>query len=179
MGLATDTEEVALLETQAELGKVRKQQAEDQAKAEGRVTGEIKEQTDAFVDQAKIRRTISQTTQTKDYTDRQLEEKAANLRRQLDENSQNQATGQMANPFAGIMAVDLEKVQNEISYRAKFRGDYAREGESALRKYSAFDEERLRQYIRPEDEKRAQLTLETLQDIQSRLAGTKPIFGRS
>lgn len=183
-GVDTDAAEVALLETQADLGKLRKQQAEEQARAEKNVTEEIKDQTQAFADQSQIRRTLSQTTATKDYTDRQLQEKINNLRRQIDEDQQNLASGvglsafgNVGNPFTALMSEDLQKAQAELNYRQRFRELYSTQGERAFQQYSAFDEERLRNYIRPEDEKRAQLTLETLQDIQSRLAGTRPLGG--
>lgn len=181
--LDTTEAEVALLETQAQLGKLRAEQAKALADAEADVGDEIDDQNTGLAQQIEYRATLSQTTANKDMTDRQLAERAANLRRQLDDanRSLNSAAalspfGRIGNPFVAVMSEDLRKIQDEQAYRRRFRQAYSQQGEAALERFSAFDEERLRNYIRPEDEKRAAMTLETLQDIAARLAGTKP-FG--
>jgi hypothetical protein len=146
------------------------------AKAEGRVTAELEAQLRLLKEIVeKKKEDIAVTNQrgrdNEDLSDRELKEKAHNLRTHLE------AAKASKNSIAFMFERDLQAVEFELGRRAGFRRAYAREGEAALERYSAFDEQTLRNYVRPEDEKRAQQTLETLQDIQQRLSGAKPIFG--
>lgn len=177
---AGDTEES--LEWQADLAEVnnkltdlRAKKVEEVKEAEKKVTDELEKQAAALADQLKKRTMLVQNTYgsaDKDLTDRQLAEKLGNLTKQEQGARLAGDSGQF------FFAQKIAEVQFEIGRRASFRSDYARQGEKAFQNFSAFDEQTLRNYIRPEDEKRAQLSLEALQDIQQRLSGNKPLFGR-
>lgn len=201
--LDTTDSQISLLELQAQLEQLRAKHTGETATAEAKITAEKLRQseipppatnppptpptpTSPPVPEKKdfgLPSFLRQTTADRDMSDRELAERASNLRRQLDEHALNLASGvglspfgRLGNPFVGQMAADLERIQDEQAYRRRFRQAYGQQGEAALERFSAFDEERLRNYVRPEDEKRAAMTLETLQDIAARLAGTKP-FG--
>lgn len=124
---------------------------------------------DALEKQKVYRLTIKQGRADKDLSDRELAEKENNLRRQVDANNQARARGEWGDPFAAMAAGELDKVRFEQNRRRRFRSDYAVMGEKAFNNYSAFDEQTLRNYIRPEDERRAQRQLDLTQSIDSRL----------
>ncbi len=133
-----------------------------QVGVEQQVTGELEKQK-------VYRLTIKQGRADKDLSDRELAEKENNLRRQVDANNQARARGEWGDPFAAMAAGELDKVRFEQDRRRRFRSDYAVMGEKAFNNYSAFDEQTLRNYIRPEDERRAQRQLDLTQSIDSRL----------
>jgi hypothetical protein len=123
----------------------------------------------AELEQQKVYRlTIKKGREDKDLSDRELDEKYHNLRRQVDAHNNARARGEWGDPFAAMAAGELEKVMFERNRRSDFRRNYAREGEDAFSRYSAFDEQTLRQYIRPEDERRAHEQIETLRSINQR-----------
>ncbi len=169
------------LEMQADLAEVnnkltalRAERAREVLSAEENITAEAKKQAEAAAEELKKRTmTVTQKygTADKDLSDRELAEKAGNLQRQLTAARVANDDGQF------FFEKKLNEVKSEIGYRAAFRTDYAKKGESALLNFSAFDEQRLKNYVRPEDEKRAQQQADAIQDIRDRLSGVKPMFG--
>lgn len=178
MGIDTTEQEVVLLETQGQLGKVRDQQAKAlteetarQVEEQKRVTAEMAAQVKQkdFLQKLEIRKGRSDT----DLSDRELAEKITNARRNLSQLEQSDPMGK----FRGLGFFDQQTLTNALAEqrtRSEFRRLYEREGEGAFRRYSAFDENRLRQYIRPEDEKRAAKQAGDIADISERLARIFP-----
>ncbi len=145
----------------------------EKAKAEGKSTVELEKQRDLLTavikkeeDLVKVKTKHGRGDE--DLTDRELAEKETNLRAVITANQAGDPTGHYAF-LTAQQSADLVRVKAEQGRRAMFRQDYSRIGDAAFLKYSAFDEQTLRGYIRPEDEKRAQQTLETLQEINRRL----------
>ncbi len=140
-----------------------------QAKGEGHTTEELEKQLSVLTKQKAIKSELDSTVRNiygrsdKDLSDRELEEKRGTLKKNFD------AAQAANNSISFVFGRDLDAVEFEKSRRSQFRRDYSREGEKAFTRYSAFEEQTLRSYIRPEDEKRAQLSLETLQSIDARL----------
>lgn len=113
---------------------------------------------------------IKRATRTDDQlSDRELAEKIANMQRVVELDAQNRAMGGWGDFAAFLVRPDLQRAQEEQARRNRFRSQYSIMGERAFDLYSAFDEQTLRNYIRPEDERRAQQTLSTLQNIDARL----------
>ena len=174
LGLDTTEQEVALLETQERLGKVRETQAKEltaetarQVEEQKRVTEELARQAQQkdFLQKIEVRKGRSDT----DLTDRELAEKIANARRNITALEQSDPMGK----YRGLGFLDQQTLDSALAEqrtRSEFRRLYEREGESAFRRYSAFDEDRLRQYIRPEDEKRAAKQAADIADIAQRIA---------
>lgn len=138
-------------------------------------TKEIEKQKDA-VEALKISINTIHGREDKDLSDRELAEKIGNLRRGIAQNRMADPTGRYE--FLNNQSnYDLNQAEFERNRRSNFRSEFSRFGEKAFDRYSAFDEQTLRNYIRPEDEARAQRTADAIVDIQQRLSGTKPIFG--
>lgn len=113
---------------------------------------------------------IKRATRTDDQlSDRELAEKISNMQRVVELDAQNRAMGGWGDFAAFLVRPDLQRAQEEQARRNRFRSQYSMMGERAFDLYSAFDEQTLRNYIRPEDERRAQQTLSTLQNIDARL----------
>ena len=163
-----------MLETQERLGKVRETQAKEltaetarQVEEQKRVTEELARQAQQkdFLQKIEVRKGRSDT----DLTDRELAEKIANARRNITALEQSDPMGK----YRGLGFLDQQTLDSALAEqrtRSEFRRLYEREGESAFRRYSAFDEDRLRQYIRPEDEKRAAKQAADIADIAQRIA---------
>jgi hypothetical protein len=166
--------QVDLIEVNNKLTELRVTQAKEVLTAEEKVTEEKEKQAKAAAEELKKRTQIVQNTYgsaDKDLSDRELAEKAGNLQKQL--------SGARAANDSGAFFFEkkLAEVNFEIGRRSAFRNDYARIGDKAFNRYSAFDEETLRNYIRPEDERRAQQQADAIFDIQQRLSGAKKLFG--
>jgi regulator of replication initiation timing len=69
----------------------------------------------------------------------------------------------------------VAQIQREISDRQRFRSAYAARGEEAFNDRSAFEEDRFRRYITPEDEQRQKDQAKNIGEISDnirRLFGT-------
>ncbi len=165
--------------------------AETELETSGKVTEETQKQLDIInqqidaIDKKNKFMAIGSFNANKKVTelsDRELAELRKNLedeefkwRGQVNQNAYGKDW--YAEAFADTAAANLKNVQDEINYRAKFRQQVGFEGlDAAISHYSAFDEERLKNYVRPEDEKQNALNATNLQDIADRLTGKKPIF---
>lgn len=149
------TEERARLEVLAGQAKKLKEQKEDAAE----------------IHRISIQSKAGRTDQ--DLSDRELQEKIGNLRRNLGQAQIDDPTGK----FSYLYNQDrnaLSHAENEQAKRAQFRQLYGREGEAAFLRYSAFDEQRLRQYIRPEDEARATKQAQDIATIARKLSTLVP-----
>lgn len=136
--------------------------------AEEEILKLIRAQTAGMEQQYQVGLKIKGGRADSDLSDRELAEKISNAKKNLADLERSDPFGN----FKFLGNVDRQALENalfEQQRRAAFRRDYAREGEAALLRYSAFDEQTLRNYIRPEDEKRAQQTLEALQTVVKQL----------
>jgi hypothetical protein len=127
------------------------------------------EQAAALNQQYSIALQIKRGDSPEQLSDRELAERMANLKRQIDEEKQTVAKGGWSMGLGVMFQADYDKANAEQARRNQFRSQYAQMGEKAFLQYSAFDEQTLRGYIRPEDQQRAQQTLSTLQSIDARL----------
>jgi hypothetical protein len=197
MGLDPSEQEVALLETQAQLGKLRTEQTkeataatEELAEEESQITKEIEAQIARR--QAALAFQVREGREDTALSDRELAEKIKTVAADLESRRiavQSRADGltfdwvnvgdrfnqpEQYDRLFSMVKDNLAAAMAEQRTRQQFRELYAREGESAFKRYSAFDEERLRQYIRPEDEKRAAQQAKDIADIAARLANLVP-----
>lgn len=108
-----------------------------------------------------------------ELSDRELQEKIGNLRRNLNQAQIDDPTGQFSYLYNQDRSA-LSHAESEQAKRAQFRQLYGREGEAAFLRYSAFDEQRLRQYIRPEDEKRDTQQAQDIATIARKLTALVP-----
>lgn len=154
--------------------------AHTQYKEEGRVSDELQHQLDtinAAID-ARTKFIALGRTGDKDNTrlsDRELAEKISNLQDGLNQDRIKDPFGKYAY-LSNEQRQDLSNAQFEQNRRATFRLQYSQEGEAAFSHYSAFLEQQLRNYIRPEDEKRNQQQASDIKEISDRLAGRRPAF---
>ncbi len=140
----------------------------------------IKEQLSDLKEVNQLLTTITQKRgrADKDLSDRELDEKIRNLRKFVSDFDSDPSNAR--NNYGFMIAQqrrDLEFAEDERAVRFVFRSQYRATGERALNNYSAFDEQRYLNYVRPEDEARAVRTSDAIVDIQQRLSGTKPLFG--
>lgn len=134
---------------------------ETQAVAEEKVTKFVREQWEISISTIRGK-------ENKDLSDRELQEKINTLKSQLEKDKLSDPFGKYAY-LSNTQRQDLSNAEFEVNRRASFRRSYAQEGEAAFTRYSAFDEQTLRNYIRPEDEKRAQQQADNINDIALRL----------
>lgn len=159
-----DLRNVMLLQAQVENNDRQIQQYEAIAGTKDVIVEKTEEQlaaesaiSEQIVYQSSLR--IKRGREDKDLSDRELAEKIANLKEGLMQSQISDPTGKYAY-LDNLTRSQLSNAEWEANRRREFRNAYAREGEKALLGYSAFDEQTLRNYIRPEDEKRAQQQLE-------------------
>ncbi len=133
----------------------------------------LKEQQEAVATIHRIGITTKGGRTDRELSDRELQEKIGNLRRNLGQAQIDDPTGQFSYLYNQDRAA-LSMAEGEQAKRNQFRQAYGREGERAFLRYSAFDEERLRQYIRPEDEKRQAKQATDIADIAQRIAAVFP-----
>jgi hypothetical protein len=111
--------------------------------------------------------------QQTDLSDRELAEKIQTLSQQIFNNMQVVGEGGSNwTPTRSITAYlerQLKDAREEQALRSRFRRDYASKGDDAFNSYRASDEERLRNYIRPEDEKRQAETATAIKEINDSL----------
>lgn len=171
-GRDTTAEQIQLLEIQKVLGPLLTQQALDRAVAEGKITKEMAEQLALTLKSLNATKDLISTVKNvygrddKDLTDRQLEEKAGNLKKNL------AIANQQNNGMQVTFAKDLENALWEIGRRGAFRSEYARQGEKAFLNFSAFDEQTLRNYIRPEDQRLATQSQQALIELNQRVGNS-------
>lgn len=103
-------------------------------------------------------------------SDRQLQEKIGNLQGSLNQDLINDPTGKYGY-LSNEIRLDLQRAKDELALRQQFRREVGLYGEDrALQFHSAFDEERLRGYLRDADAATKTATL--LTDINQRLANS-------
>lgn len=144
------------------------------ANISGQVTEE-KKVTSELQNQLSIKQvsfSIKKGKADQDLSDRELQEKLNNLSNDMGNRLISVRTGgagglfdwtkkgdrfndpNQFDPLINLVQGELDAAQAEAARRAAFRRQYAQEGEKAFSHYSAFDEQTLRQYIRPEDQAR-------------------------
>ncbi len=158
-----------VLDKQIEAKKSLIMGANAHAVAEAAVTDQLKEQKRIYESGLSIRR----GREDKDLSDRELAEKIRNLKKNLAELALSDPTGRYA-WMGNLDRQQLDNAQFEERRRANFRDEYQRSGDDALLRYSAFDEQTLRNYIRPEDEARAQRDSDAITSINRKLGKIIP-----
>jgi hypothetical protein len=160
----TDENEIRneLLDVTKNLDEVSVKQAEKKLKTEKEITAEKEKQIT-------LRYTASDGTDTQALSDRQLAELLTTTQQTL--SAARRTTPQFIGSDNGAAFIEnrVAQIQREISERQRFRSDYARQGEGAFANRSAFEEDRFRRYITPEDEQRQKDQAKNIGDISENL----------
>lgn len=167
--VAVDEYELALLENQNELTRLRKEHADALANAERAVTREIKTQTEEMQRQVNIRRTGRDNP---DLSDPALQEKIRNITQDIQqrEDRLRASNGTFSDPFLQLQRNELQKSTRELRERRTVQDLVARYGEEGAAKRfsgSQIDFERLLNFANPPDA--AKRTADRLDEINQRL----------
>jgi hypothetical protein len=120
--------------------------------------------------------TVSTGEDTRTLTDAQLSELRLQTARQLSTARQQTPNFIGSDNGAGFIANRLRQIDEEAQTRARFRSDYASQGEGAFKNRSAFEEDRFRRYITPEDEQRQKDQAKNIGEISDNI---RRLFGLS
>ena len=112
---------------------------------------------------------VSTGEDTRTLTDAQLSELRLNTARQLSTARQQTPNFIGSDNGAGFIANRLRQIDEEAQTRQRFRSDYAARGEEAFKNRSAFEEDRFRRYITPEDEQRQKDQAKNIGEISDNL----------
>jgi hypothetical protein len=151
-----------LLEVTKNLDELGVKQADKKLKTEKEITEEKKKQlTLAY--------TVTDGTDTQTLSDRQLAELLTKTQQQLSAARVQNASNPYQFTNQGILKNRVDQLQDELADRRRFRSDYASQGEGAFKNRSAFEEDRFRRYITPEDEQRQKDQAKNIGDISENL----------
>jgi len=174
--LEVDFEEVALMENQNDLARLRNELSANQKKAESAVTAEIKEQNKALTVGLQIRGRYNEHV-----SNQVLEDKVRTLTADLSVRRQKEFQTGGYDPLLSFQDQQLTAAQAELSARSTIQKQVARYGEEGaanLYRGNMPEFERLMQFVTPPAE--AKRTSDTLFEINERLknSGIFPRYGK-
>ena len=148
-----------LLDVDRNLSEVTLKLTQARLSAEKGITAEKQAQTFS----------VSTGEDTRNLTDAQLSELRLNTARQLSTARQQTPNFIGSDNGAGFIENRLRQIDEEAQTRQRFRSDYAARGEEAFKNRSAFEEDRFRRYITPEDEQRQKDQAKNIGEISDNL----------
>jgi len=143
--------------------------AKVQLATEEEITAELMRQRREQEAIVRLTYTASDGTDTQTLTDRQLTELLTETQKQLSAARVQNASNPFQFTNQGILNNRVGQLQDEMAERRRFRSDYASQGEGAFTNRSAFEEDRFRRYITPEDEQRQKDQANDISNISENL----------
>ena len=140
-----------------------------QLKTEEEITAELNKQRKEREKIVQLQYTVTDGTDTQTLSDRQLAELLTKTQKQLSAARVQNASNPFQFTNQGILKNRVDQLQDEMADRQRFRSDYARQGEGAFTNRSAFEEDRFRRYITPEDQQRQKDQANDISNISENL----------